>query len=352
MKIFYSVLISTLIVLGIIVLVINYIPFSSMGFLTFNKPLIGTTLTTLNSSDTMSAFPTLYNANNNALNLGKMETSTTSVKSITTLSNLSSVGTITSGVWRGTGIEVAYQGTGTTSPTLNQILLGNGSSGLKVVGGFGTSGQFLTSAGTGAAPTWTTSAIDQAADYTWTGTHNFNITTATTSISRLTVGQLGGASAGSTASTTVVGPFTINGGLDVSGLFTKGTSANVYASSTTQQTIGAAWTRITFTASERYDIYSEFSSPTFTATSAGYYQIHAYLSFNVVENSSSVAIYKNGSRYSVQTASGNVAAYAGVSIYDVVPLAAGDTIDIYAYSFAGNNHFCEDEACYLNINKQ
>lgn len=53
--------------------------------------------TTLNSSDNISTFPTTYNAN-----LTKtIEVGTTSVASITTLANLVSVGTITSGTWGG-----------------------------------------------------------------------------------------------------------------------------------------------------------------------------------------------------------------------------------------------------------
>jgi len=190
MKKLYEILItsivSSLIVFGVFFYVWNYVSFGSLSFLNINgEPLIGTTLTDMQSTDTMSDFPTLYNANNLALNNGKIEVSSTSIASITTLSNLVSIGTITTGVWNGTAIGVAYNGTGTTSPTSNMVMLGNGSSGFKVVVGFGTSGQFLTSNGAGNAPTWQTSAVNLSDYYNWTGGHYFNASTtlnATTTI--------------------------------------------------------------------------------------------------------------------------------------------------------------------------
>ncbi len=179
MKTFYiilaAVLISIVAYTGIVIYFLNYVPFGAMDFLFFNKPQnFGTTLTDLQSSDTMSVFPTLYNANNLALNNGKIEVSSSSIAAITTLSNLTSIGTIATGVWQGTAIGVGYNGTGTTTPTLNQVMLGNGASGFKVVG-FGTSGQFLTSNGAASAPSWQTAAINQADNYTWTGSHTFNL---------------------------------------------------------------------------------------------------------------------------------------------------------------------------------
>jgi hypothetical protein len=121
--------------------------------------------TDLNSTDNLSDFPTTYNAN-----LDKtIEVGTTSVKSITTLENLVTVGTIGTGVWQGTEVDVAYGGTGSTTLSANQVLLGNGTGDIKTVVGYGTSGQFLTSAGNDAIPTWTTSSINEALSYNFTG---------------------------------------------------------------------------------------------------------------------------------------------------------------------------------------
>jgi hypothetical protein len=117
--------------------------------------------TELAGTENLSDFPTTYNAN-----LGKtIEIGTTSVASITTLGNLASVGTITSGTWQGTAIDVARQGTGTTSPSSNYVILGNGASGFKVVNTLGTSGQSLVSNGAGSAPSWQTVSFDESASF-------------------------------------------------------------------------------------------------------------------------------------------------------------------------------------------
>src|SRR3990167_4866435 len=59
----------------------------------------GSTITTIQGSDTLSSSRTTINDNFSALNSTKIENSTTSIDAITTLSNLVTVGTITSGTW-------------------------------------------------------------------------------------------------------------------------------------------------------------------------------------------------------------------------------------------------------------
>src|SRR3990167_11002790 len=116
-------------------------------------------ITGITTATNLASFPAIYNTDMDALNDGKIDISTT------TISTLVSIGTIMTGVWNGTAIGVLYGGTGTTSPTSNLVMLGNGSSGLKTVNGFGTTGQFLTSNGDSTAPTWETSSVDLAANY-------------------------------------------------------------------------------------------------------------------------------------------------------------------------------------------
>ncbi len=218
MKTFYTILASVLIALiifvGGVVYVLNYVPFGALGLITFNKPLqLGTTLTTLNSSDTMSDFPTLYNANNLALNSGKIEISTTTLPLITTLANLSTVGTITTGVWTGTLISVSKGGTGSTTLASGQVLLGSSTNAIGIVNGFGASGQFLTSNGAGLAPTWQTSAVSLSDNYIWTGQHTFNASSTfnatTTFAARLT---------SNTATTTVYNDLLIMGSIKQNGV--------------------------------------------------------------------------------------------------------------------------------------
>src|SRR3990167_4812058 len=66
--------------------------------------------TSISTATGLANFPAIYNANNTLLDAGKIDTGTTSVSSITTLSNLVTVGTITSGTWSGTAIAVAKGG--------------------------------------------------------------------------------------------------------------------------------------------------------------------------------------------------------------------------------------------------
>ena len=102
-------------------------------------------ITTIQGTDTLSDSRTTINDNFTDLDITKMEMSTTSVDSITTLSNLVSIGTITTGVWTGTDVTVANGGTGLSTLTANAVMLGNGSSNVNFVSGLGSSGQFLTS---------------------------------------------------------------------------------------------------------------------------------------------------------------------------------------------------------------
>src|SRR3990167_884586 len=131
---------------------------------------LGVSITTIAGGDTISSYRAVINTNFSNLNSGKIENSTTSVAAITTLANLVTVGTLTSGSLGSgfTTVVVARGGTGSTTLSANQVLLGNGTGNIGTVVGWGTSGQFLQSNGGVLAPTWATSAIDQGAAYTWT----------------------------------------------------------------------------------------------------------------------------------------------------------------------------------------
>jgi len=166
-----SLIISFIVVIG----VYNFMPVGEINEVG-GEQLLGATITTIAGSDTLKASRSVINTNFANLNSDKTEISTTTLPLITDLANLDTIGTITTGIWNGTAIPVGYGGTGTTSPTTKQIMIGNGANGLQVIG-FGTNGQFLTSGGDATLPSWTTSSIDEAGDYTWTGTHNFNATT-------------------------------------------------------------------------------------------------------------------------------------------------------------------------------
>ena len=182
MNILITTAVSLVVTLGSFVGAYKYLP---LGFLDTPSQNLGSTITTILGTDTLSASRSVINTNFSNLNADKAETTVTSLASLTSAAVLATIGTITTGVWNGTAITGAYGGTSSTTLSGNQVMLGNGTSGLKTVSGWGTSGQFLTSGGTTVAPTWTTAAVDQAGTYTWTGGHIFTASSthsATTTI--------------------------------------------------------------------------------------------------------------------------------------------------------------------------
>lgn len=99
--------------------------------------------------------------------------------SVTTLSSLSSIGTITSGTWNGSTIGVTYGGTGMTSATAYAVLCGGTTStgAHQSIASVGMSGQLLTSNGAGALPSFQTYAgttslttVGTISSGTWNGT--------------------------------------------------------------------------------------------------------------------------------------------------------------------------------------
>lgn len=159
--------------------------------------LAGTTITTILGTDTLSNSRTTINDNFTNLLNGKIESSTTTLPLVTTLANLSTVGTIGSGVWQGTAVGAQYGGTGSSTLSQYQVLLGNGTGALTVPAGWGTSGQSLVSNGPGAKPSWQSVGVDQNANYTWTGTHVF----ATSTVYTLTTGSITATSSSNIAGT-------------------------------------------------------------------------------------------------------------------------------------------------------
>jgi hypothetical protein len=138
---------------------------------------LGSTITNIAGGDIISSSRTTINTNFTNLNNGKIEVSTTTLPLITTLSgltsatSLSTVGTIITGTWSATSIAVGKGGTGTTSPSAYFVLLGDGTNGITIASSTGSSGQFLTSNGAGAYPSWQTSAVSQSINYNFTSSY-------------------------------------------------------------------------------------------------------------------------------------------------------------------------------------
>ena len=209
MFIFINIIVSASIAILATVAGYNYIPLSFIErFGPKAEQTFGATITTINASDTIRDSRAVINTNFTNLNTDKIEVATTSVGNITTLPGLTSaaalatIGTITTGVWNGTALTVTYGGTGSTTLSSNRVLLGNGTGIMKNVVD-GTSGQFLTNQGVGTAPTWTTSSVDQALDYTWTGNHIFTRATTTNATTTILYANSAYISSSTISSTTV-----------------------------------------------------------------------------------------------------------------------------------------------------
>lgn len=185
MNFFINIIVSSVIMFTSLVGIYRYIPLHYIESFSVKNLRLGSDITTINGTDTLSSSRSVINTNFTNLNNGKTEVSSSSIAAITTLANLTSaaalatVGTLTSGSLGSgfTTVVAGRGGTGSTTLSANQVLLGSTTNAVNVVSGWGTSGQFLTSNGTTLAPTWQTSAVDQGIDYTWTGVHGFGSST-------------------------------------------------------------------------------------------------------------------------------------------------------------------------------
>src|SRR3990167_3727795 len=159
--------------------VYNYVPIDFIEkFNTEESPKFGAVLTTIQGTDSIkTVLGTTIPNNFTALNNGKVENASSTLEGLTSAPNLATIGTITTGVWNGTAIGVLYGGTGTTSPALYRVILGNAGEGLTIASTTGTTGQLFTSNGAGAYPSWQSAAFDTAANYRLTGNWNFVGTT-------------------------------------------------------------------------------------------------------------------------------------------------------------------------------
>lgn len=182
MQLILTALFSAVISLGGMFLAYNYVPLDAVSV---NVPQnLGSTITTILGTDTLSSSRAVINTNFSNLNTDKLQSGdTASSLTITT----GTIGTLT----LTNALGVANGGTASTSISLNSVILGNGTSGFKTVTGHGVSGQFLTSGGAGAAPTWTTSALDLTLNYNWTGTNLFkNLNASSTSANPIVLNGL------------------------------------------------------------------------------------------------------------------------------------------------------------------
>jgi hypothetical protein len=131
---------------------------------------------------------------------------------VTTLSSLSSIGTIATGVWNGTAIGAAYGGTGLASYAVGDILYASGATTIAKLADVAT-GSVLVSGGVGVAPAYsanpTLTSLTAAALYGGTGVGSALTLQSTTGIGSsdsivMKVGNNGATTALSIATTGIV----------------------------------------------------------------------------------------------------------------------------------------------------
>jgi hypothetical protein len=146
---------------------VQFFPFHGFG-----QNLGIANLTDLNSADTVSDFPTIYTNNNTTLEnaINTLE-GTTTMSLVTSIPNLSTVGTLTTGTWNADTITVAKGGTGSTTLLSGGVLYGNGTGNVLATQACSDNQVIQWTSGVPACSTFT---IDQTANYTWTGYHDFN----------------------------------------------------------------------------------------------------------------------------------------------------------------------------------
>lgn len=178
----------------------NYAPVSI--FHATSAPKAGAAFTTLAGSNTISAFPTTYNANltitantsaaNTFTGLQTDAAGFVSQASSTVVGNFTSTGAgIFSSLTPTNALAVQYGGTGSTTLSQYAVLLGSTTNAVGMVQGQGSSGQFLTSNGAGVAPSWTSSTLNTALNFNWTGINLFkNFSASSTAANPITLNGL------------------------------------------------------------------------------------------------------------------------------------------------------------------
>ena len=171
MKVLLRTILVSLLVSGLMLWGFLNMPLSWLG-----KPSFGASYTTVVSTDTVkNAILTNINSGINSLvvDVNNMVGSTTNT-TLTTATNLTSIGALSSGsLTTGfTAVNVAQGGTGSTTLSQFNVLLGSSTNPVGIVNGLGSSGQALCSNGVGAAPTWCSLSFNTTQDYSLTGAWN------------------------------------------------------------------------------------------------------------------------------------------------------------------------------------
>ena len=141
---------------------------TSINKVAITAPATSATLT-IADGKTLTASNTLTFTGTDASSVAFGTGGTVAYTNVATLSSLTSVGTIGTGVWQATAVGAPYGGTGQTVYTVGDILYASTTTALSKLAA-GTSGFLLTSGGAGVAPSW----VANTAMTGTTGNYQFN----------------------------------------------------------------------------------------------------------------------------------------------------------------------------------
>ena len=190
-------------------------------------------------------------------------TDVTSLASLTTASSLNSIGTITTGTWSGSAITAYYGGTGLQGPSaIGDIIVANTATTWSRYATSATSGQVLTSNGTGNAPTWQAVPPSAASSVAVTPTvlnQSFFITAVNTS---------SGTGLGlSTITSFVINPS--NGIVSLSGLAVTSTTQSTSSSTGALIVTGGASVGQSFSIGGRLQLFNGANYTAFVSSASG-----------------------------------------------------------------------------------
>jgi len=258
--------------------------------------------------------------------------------------NITTLGTIATGVWSGTVIGAAKGGTGVANNAASTLTIsGNFATALTVTEATGVT---LPASGTLATTAQLhTQNTDTDLDATFEATFGKH-TDKLSAFAATTSAELAGVISDETGSGALVFGNTptlitpVLGAASATSLaLTSQSGCKVYRATTNQTIANATATKIQFNA-ESYDVLGEYDPTTnyrFTATTAGYYLVASAINYVTFPADKKIQIYimKNGAIIAVNEIESSIIDYISAFILSIVQLSVTDYLEIGTAHWAG-----------------
>ena len=261
---------------------------------------------------------------------------------ITTLANLVTVGTITSGTWNSSAIGALYGGTGQTSVTAGDLLYGSGVNLWGKLAKDTNATRYLSNQGSSNAPSWNQVNLANGVTGSLPVANGGTGLATTTAYGVLTGGTTSTGNLQSVAVGIAGAQLTSNGAGAMPSMKGGNTAFRAFANSI-QSVANNTATKVQF-GSEVFDTGNFYDSTTnyrFLPTIQGYYSITSNFIFDTATWSGTLitfSIYKNGAAHSQAFYTSPASGYMGVFIGDLVYLnGSSDYVEIYIGQNSGSS---------------